>query len=129
MNQEELLAARYGRQPRNKRRDRLAIIAIAIVGLVGFLVWSISVTAANSGRPIGKLISFSVESPILVQVDVTAENAQGRDLICQVEVLSNDYEVVGYKEIALADGQKSVKSAVTTVKPAVSAVVKDCWVK
>lgn len=129
MNQEELLAARYGRQPRNKRRDRLAIIAIAIVGLVGFLVWSISVTAANSGRPIGKLISFSVESPILVQVELTAENAQGRDLICQVEVLSNDYEVVGYKEIALADGQKSVKSAVTTVKPAVSAVVKDCWVK
>lgn len=129
MNQEELLAARYGRQPTNKRRDRLAIIAIAIVGLVGFLVWSISVTAVNSGRPIGKLISFSVEGPNLVQVDVTAENAQGRDLICQVEVLSNDYEVVGYKEIALADGQKSVKSAVTTVKPAVSAVVKDCWVK
>jgi hypothetical protein len=129
MNQEELLAARYGRQPRNKRRDRLAIIAIAIVGLVGFLVWSISVTAVNSGRPIGKLISFSVESPNLVQVELTAENAQGRDLICQVEVLSNDYEVVGYKEISLADGQKSVKSAVTTVKPAVSAVVKDCWVK
>lgn len=129
MNQQELLASRYGKKPRNKRRDRMAIIATASVALVIFLAWAISVTAENSGKPTGSLQSYTVVSPKQVDVEVSAENRGNRDVICQVEALANDYEVIGYKEVQVAEAQNPSKSTIYTVKPAVSAVVKDCWFK
>jgi Na+/proline symporter len=129
MNQEELLAERYGKKPKNPKRDRLAIIGIAVVILVGFLTWAIAVTAENSGKPNGNLLSFSIESASLVSVEISASEHRNQNVICQVEALAEDYEVVGYKEVPLAKGQEMTKTTVNTVKPAVSAVVKDCWFK
>ncbi|MFM2320877.1 MAG: hypothetical protein RL612_24 [Actinomycetota bacterium] len=129
MNQEELLASRYGKKTRNKQRDRLAIIGIAVLALVLFLTWAISVTAANSGKPTGNLLSYTVVSDSEVTVEISANNRSGREVICQVEALANDYEVIGYKEIPITAGATSVTSNLKTVKPAVSAVVKDCWFK
>ncbi len=129
MNQEELLAARYGKKPKNPKRSRLAIINFAVVALIGFVTWAIAVTAENSGRPTGNLLSFNVESESLVTVEISATDHRNQSVICQVEALAEDYEVVGYKEVAVAKGQEMTKTTVNTVKPAVSAVVKDCWFK
>ena len=129
MNQEELLASRYGKKPRNKKRDRMAIIAGAAVALVIFLVWAISVTADNTSRPTGNLLGYTVESPKAITVEISASNRGDRDVICQVEALASGYEVVGYKEILVAEGQDIAKATMSTVKPTVSAVVKDCWLK
>lgn len=129
MNQEELLAARYGKKPRNKKRDRLAIVGGAVVALVVFLTWAIAVTADNTGRPTGNLLSYTVVSPTQVDVELSVTNRNSRDVLCQVEALANDYEVIGYKEVLVPNGQDSVNSSLNTVKPAVSAVVKDCWFK
>ncbi len=129
MNQEELLAQRYGTKPKNPKRDRLAIIGTFVVALVVFVTWAIAVTAENSGRPTGNLLSFNVESDWLVTVEISAENNRSREVICQVEALAQDYEVIGYKEVLVGKGEKLVKTSVNTVEPAVSAVVKDCWFK
>jgi hypothetical protein len=129
MNQEELLAERYGAKPRNKARDRKWIIAFAGIALIGFTIWAFTVTAANTGRPTGKLLSYNVISDAKIEVSVTAENRQNRDITCQVEALASDYEVVGYKEVSLTKSQDSQSAVLFTVKPAISAVVKDCWFK
>jgi hypothetical protein len=129
MNQEDLLASRYGKKPRNKQRERLAIISGAVIALVIFVTWAIAVTAENSGRPTGNLLSFTVESPTEITVEVSASNHRNQDVICQVEALASDYEVVGYKEILVAEGQDIAKATMSTVKPTVSAVVKECWFK
>jgi len=129
MNQEDLLASRYGKKPRNKQRDRLTIISIAVVSLVIFLTWAIAVTSENSGKPTGNLLSFSIVSPSQVDVEISADNHRNQDVLCQVEALANDYEVVAYKEILVKRADQVVKASLNTVKPAVSAVVKDCWFK
>ena len=129
MNQEELLAERYGKKPKHPKRDRLAIISLALVIFVGFITWAIAVTAENSGKPTGNLLSFTVESENLVTVEISATDHRNQNVICQVEALAEDYEVVGYKEVPIAKGQEMTKTTVNTVKPAVSAVVKDCWFK
>jgi hypothetical protein len=129
MNQEELLASRYGKKPRNTSRDRMLIIAGAVVALVVFLIWAISVTAENSRKPTGNLLSYSVVGDDQVDVEISADNRRNQDVICQVEALASDYEVVGYKEVLVKQGQNLVKVNLLTVKPAVSAVVKDCWFK
>ena len=129
MNQEELLATRYGRKAKTSKRDRVVAVAIAAVALIAFLVWAIAVASTSTAKPTGNLLSYSVESPSLVDVELHVDNQGGRDTVCQVEALANDYEVVGYKEVPVPKGEKSVKNSLITVRPAVSAVVKDCWFK
>ncbi|MFM6977823.1 MAG: DUF4307 domain-containing protein [Micrococcales bacterium] len=129
MNQEELLAARYGKKPRNKQRDRIWIITISVVALISFLTWAIAVTAENSGKPTGNLLSFNVTNDNAVEVEISVTNHDTSTVICQVEALAEDYEVVGYKEVPVTKSDFAVKTTVSTVRPAVSAVVKDCWFK
>jgi hypothetical protein len=129
MNQEQLLTERYGKKPKNPKRDRLAIISIAVVALVVFITWAVAVTAENSGKPTSNLLSFNVVSGHQVEVEISANDHRTRDVICQVQALAQDYEVVAYKEVPVPVGQDLVKTSLTTVKPAVSAVVKDCWFK
>jgi hypothetical protein len=107
----------------------MAIITVAVVAFVVFVTWAIAVTSETSGKPTGNLLSYNVESPKRIEVEVSAENHRNQDVICQVEALANDYEVVGYKEVQINQGQDLVKATISTVKPAVSAVVKDCWFK
>ena len=129
MNQEELLAARYGKKPVDRRRQRLAIVAIASVALIVFLTWAVSVTIAGAEKVEGTLASYNVKSDRLVEVKVNLKRPKNQAAVCQVEALAQDYEVVGYKELAIPENTDSVKSNIATVKPAVSAVVKDCWFK
>jgi len=129
MKQEELLAARYGKKIRNKQRDRMAILAFGCLALVIFLAWAISVTSSNSSKPTGNLMSYAVDNDHQISAEVSVENRGSKDVTCQVEALANDYEVVGYKEITISKDQNQLKAILSTVKPAVSAVVKDCWFK
>ena len=129
MNQEELLAERYGKKPKNAKRDRIVALSIAVVALVGFLTWAIAVTAENSGRPTGNLLSYSIESDHQITVEISANDHRSKAVICQVQALADNYEVVGYKEVPVAVTDDMVNTTLNTVKPAVSAVVKDCWFK
>lgn len=129
MNQEELLASRYGKKARPAKRERVTAITIAVVALMTFLIWAIAVTSGSSGRPTGSLLSYTVDSPNQVTVEVQVDNHRNQTTICQVEALANDYEVVGYKEVTVTKDENSVKTSLITVRPAVSAVVKDCWFK
>lgn len=129
MNQEELLASRYGKKAGNKQRDRIWAITIAVVALVSFLTWAVAVTADNSGKPTGNLLSFNITSQHTLEVEVSVNNHNNRTVVCQVEALADDYEVVGYKEVPVKSDQSTVKTSLNTVRPAVSAVVKDCWFK
>lgn len=105
------------------------IIAGGTTALVVFLIWAISVTAANSSKIVGTLHSYSVKSENLVAVELQIDKTGQKATICQVEALANDYEVVGYREFEIPPGESSKTGQVLTVKPAVSAVVKDCWLK
>ena len=64
MNQDELLAARYGRTKQSKQRDRRFAITVAASALVAFLIWGISTTWMNAERVTAEVRSFEVlESP------------------------------------------------------------------
>lgn len=129
MNQEELLAERYGQKKPNRTRQRIVVIAIASVAMIAFLAWSISITIFNAQKLEGTLASYNVKSSQQVVVQVNLKRPENRAAYCQVEALAQNFEVVGYKQLAMPADQNSVSALLSTVKPAVSAVVKACWFK
>lgn len=129
MSNQDLLAQRYGQKPTNKKRQRVAIVAIGGLAVAVFLVWSISVTIANAQKLEGTLASFDVKSEQQVAVKVNVKRPENKAALCQVEALAQNYEVVGYKEVLLPKDQDSVSDQLSTVKLAVSAVVKECRFK
>jgi P pilus assembly chaperone PapD len=130
MNQDELLAARYGRTSKSRLRDRRLAIAIAGSALLSFLVWAVAVSVENANRVTAEATSFEVLSEQQTEVSLKISRPRTDPLVCQVEVLDSAYTVVGYREVLFLSNsgdQQTVK--VNTTSRGVTGVAKDCWFK
>ena len=125
---QELLAERYGKTKGPRRRDRVIATVIAAVALVAFLVWGISVTAYNDSQITASVIGYQIVADSQVDVKLTIDKGSDKTVICQIEALAKDFEVVGYKEVAFQNTLE-LNTSIVTIKPAVSAVAKQCWLK
>ena len=130
MNQDELLAARYGRTKKSKQRDRRFAIAVAATALVAFLIWGISTTWMNAERVTAEVRSFEVLSPQQTQVSFVVDRVRPDTVVCQLEVLDTAYTVVGYREaVVLGNASNEQTVLVNTTALGVTGVVKECWFK
>lgn len=130
MNQDELLAARYGRTKQSKQRDRRFAIAVAATALVAFLIWGISTTWMNAERVTAEVRSFEVLGPQQTQVSFVVDRVRPDTVVCQLEVLDTAYTVVGYREaVVLGNASDEQTVLVNTTALGVTGVVKECWFK
>ena len=130
MNQDDLLAERYGRTKKSRQRDRKFAIVAAVSALVAFLAWSISTTALNANRVSAEVHSFEVLSPQQTSVSFKVSRPSKVGVVCQVEILDASYGVVGYREATvLSNAPDEQKVVVNTTSLGTTGVVKDCWVK
>lgn len=130
MNQEEVLAQRYGRSSKGKVRDRRLATAIAATALVSFLIWAVSVTAFGANRVTAEVESFLVLDEKQTEVTIIVERPRPDPVVCQVEVLDIRYTVVGYREVTfLSNASVAQTVMVNTTGLGVTGVTKDCWFK
>ena len=130
MNQDELLAARYGRTSKSRLRDRRLAVAIGGTALLSFLVWAVAVSVENANRVTAEATSFEVLSEQQTEVSLKVSRPRTDPVVCQVEVLDSAYTVVGYREVLFLSNsgdQQTVK--VNTTSRGVTGVAKDCWFK
>ena len=128
----DYLANRYGNTKAKARNQRILWTSVGVVLVASFFVWSISVNFTTPSKITAEIQSFSVVDDIRTDLKVSVENPTQQDGVCAVQVLSNSYGVVGYKEIAVAGnlGDAPVIDAVlNTTNLGVSATVDRCWFK
>ena len=130
MNQEELLAQRYGRSSQSKLRERRIATALAATLLVSFLVWAVAVTAYGANRVTAEVQSFYVLDDKQTEVTILIDRPRADPAVCQVEVLDIRYAVVGYREVTFLSNSGAEQTVmVNTTGLGVTGVTKDCWFK
>lgn len=128
----DYLANRYGNSKAKARNQRILWTSVAASLVVAFFVWSIAINFAAPSKMTAEVQSFRVVSEIQTEITVSVQNPTKQDGVCAVQVLSNSYGVVGYKELAVSGtlGEElTLESSLNTTNLGVSATVDRCWFK
>jgi hypothetical protein len=128
----DYLANRYGNSTAKARNQRILWTAVAATLVAAFFVWAILINFAAPSKITAEMQSFKVISEIQTEITVSIQNPTKQDGVCAVQVLSNSYGVVGYKELAVSGklGEKpTLESSLNTTNLGVSATVDRCWFK
>ncbi len=129
---DDYLAERYGRTKVRAAQDRRRWIIVAALLVLAFLLWSIYTNFFMPRPPVFATTGFVIESPqrATVTFEVTPGSGDG---VCAVQVLSQSYAVVGYREVAVDSepaGKKQTRTvAINTTELGVSGLVDKCWLK
>jgi hypothetical protein len=125
---ENLLHQRYG-SGKTRSRDRALAITIASVALVGFLIWAITFTINDAKRITTRDVGFTVIDEFSTEVVFEVSRNPGQILVCDVQVLSQSFAVVGLKSLTVepSSGRSVVISTtVTTTELGTSGLVAGC---
>ena len=125
---ENLLKQRYG-VGTTRRKDRVFAIVIGVVALVSFLVWAIIFTIDDSQKISTRDVGFTVNDEFSTEVVFEVTREPGRKVMCDVQVLSQSYAVVGFRTIAVEpSGNPSVvvSTLVNTTELGTTGLVDSC---
>ncbi|MDQ0733975.1 DUF4307 domain-containing protein [Arthrobacter agilis] len=131
------VANRYGnpKPVRRLSRARLLIIAVLLAAVA-----AVGAVALTSGSPdvSSKDVGFSLASDGRASVDFEVTKDRSATAQCAVQVLSENYAVVGWKVVTIgpnsaedgvnAGGTTAHRTDVRTDSPAVSGGVNACWI-
>ncbi|WEK62585.1 MAG: DUF4307 domain-containing protein [Candidatus Microbacterium colombiense] len=127
MTTAEQLDERYGRTRRRRAPWIVAIIIAALlVGAFGWMTVAQSMSSVDSDD-----LGFDLVDEHSVEVRFQVTGVQGKDVLCIVEALDEEFGVVGWKlvEIAAGDSHSQAASAtIPTVAAATTGLVNSCWV-
>jgi len=121
------LDARYGRTGR-RRLPWIIAGAVALL-LVGAFSWM--TVAQSMGSVDADDLGFELVDEHSVNVNFQVTGVQGKDVVCAVEALDEEFGVVGWKivEIPAGDSHSQARSVtVPTVAEATTGLVNTCWV-
>lgn len=127
MTTAQQLDDRYGRT-RRRKAPWIVLIAAAVI-LVGAFGWSIVTEQMNNVD--SDDLGFDLVDEHTVEVRFQITGAQGKDVVCVVEALDEEFGVVGWKvvEIAASDSHsQALSTTVPTVAEATTGLVNSCWV-
>jgi hypothetical protein len=125
---ENLLQQRYG-SGKTRSRDRALAITSASFALVGFLVWAITFTISDADRVTTRDVGFTVNDQFSTEVVFEVSRNPGQIVVCDVQVLSQSFAVVGLKSLTVepSSGRSVVISTtVTTTELGTSGLVAGC---
>ncbi|MGY1550794.1 DUF4307 domain-containing protein [Microbacterium sp. A588] len=121
------LDERYGRT----RSPRALWIIGAVVAVIVIIIASWMTIDQSMDSVVADDLGFEVvdEHSVLLHFQVT--EPQGRDVVCALEALDEEFGVVGWKVLEIpADGGHSqrLSTVIPTVSEATTGLVNTCWV-
>ena len=127
MTTPEQLDERYGRTRR--RRAPWIIAGIVAILLVGGYGWGIVAQSMNQVDADDLGYTLVDEHSVDVRFQITG--VQGKDVVCIVEALDEEFGVVGWKVVEIPAGDSHAQALATTiptVAEATTGLVNTCWV-
>jgi hypothetical protein len=123
----EQLDERYGRT-RTRRTPWIiaGVVALLGVGAYGWMTVAQSMNSVDADD-----LGFDLVDEHTVDVRFQISGAQGKDVVCIVEALDEEFGVVGWKVIELpaSDSHSTAHAAtIPTVSAATTGLVNTCWV-
>lgn len=121
------LDERYGRTRR--RRSPWIIggaVALVIIGAFSWMTVSQSMASVDADD-----LGFTLVDEYSVDVSFQVTGVQGKDVVCAVEALDEEFGVVGWKIVEITAGDshsQAVSVTIPTVAPATTGLVNTCWV-
>lgn len=121
-------AGRYGRErtPGGRRAARLAVIALAVVG-VAVVVW---IGLGRAATPVRWTdVGFRVDGSTATEITFDVTKDPDATVVCRVQALSERYAEVGVQSVTVSPAGTStqrVTSTIPTAQQAVTAVVESC---
>ena len=125
---ENLLEQRYGLGA-SRNRDRVLAISVGVFALVAFLVWGIIFTIDDAQKVTTRDIGFTVNDEFSTEVVFEVTRDPGREVLCDVQVLSQSYAVVGFKTVAVAASANRstvISTVVNTTELGTTGLVDSC---
>lgn len=125
---ENLLEQRYGLRAKRKR-DRVFAISVGVFALVAFLVWAIIFTIDDAQKITTRDVGFTVNDEFSTEVVFEVSRDPGRAVVCDVQVLSQSYAVVGFKTVAVAASANRstvISTVVNTTELGTTGLVDSC---
>lgn len=121
------LDERYGRT-RRRRTPWIIGGAVALL-VVGAFSWM--TVAQSMGSVDADDLGFELVDEHSVNVSFQVTGVQGKDVVCALEALDEEFGVVGWKvvEIEAGDSHSQARSVtIPTVAAATTGLVNTCWV-
>lgn len=125
---ENLLRQRYG-VGNSQKRDRVFAITVGVLALVGFLVWAILFTVDDADRTTTRDVGFTVIDEFSTEVVFEVSRTPGKAVVCDVQVLSQSFAVVGLKRLPVepsAGRAVVISTTVVTTELGTSGLVAGC---
>jgi hypothetical protein len=125
---ENLLQQRYG-LGKTQKRDRVWATAIALLALVSFLVWAIIFTVNDADRVTTRDVGFTVNDEFSTEVVFEVSRKPGQIVVCDVQVLSQSFAVVGLKTLTVEPSERRsvvISTTVVTTELGTSGLVAGC---
>lgn len=125
---ENLLQQRYGLGS-SRKRDRILAISVAVVAIVSFLVWAIWFTIDDANKISTRDVGFTVIDEFSTEVVFEVSRNPGQAVVCDVQVLSQSYAVVGFKTLAVepsASRSTVISTMVNTTELGTTGLVDSC---
>lgn len=125
---ENLLQQRYGLGS-SRKRDRILAISVAAVAIASFLVWAIWFTIDDANKISTRDVGFTVIDEFSTEVVFEVSRNPGQAVVCDVQVLSQSYAVVGFKTLAVepsASRSTVISTMVNTTELGTTGLVDSC---
>jgi len=125
---ENLLQQRYG-VGSSRKRDRILAISVAVVAIVSFLVWAVWFTIDDANKISTRDVGFTVIDEFSTEVVFEVSRNPGQAVVCDVQVLSQSYAVVGFKTLAVepsASRSTVISTMVNTTELGTTGLVDSC---
>ncbi|MCE0508428.1 DUF4307 domain-containing protein [Microbacterium aurugineum] len=127
MTTAQQLDERYGRT----RRRRLpwiigGAVALVVIGAFSWMTVSQSIASVDADD-----LGFTLVDEYSVDVSFQVTGVQGKDVVCALEALDEEFGVVGWKIVEIAAGDshsQAVSVTIPTVAQATTGLVNTCWV-
>ena len=128
MVSENLLQQRYG-VGKTRKTDRIFAISVAVLALVGFLVWALLFTIDDANKVSTRDVGFTVNDEFSTEVVFEVSRDPRQEVTCDVQVMSQRYAVVVLKTITVAPSANRsvvISTVVNTTELGTTGLVDSC---